>query len=593
MTSSLERLSRISALVERIRGALQCMLCGEVLSNPYRVRSCNHNFCAECVKEELLERTRCPACELPTIPKDLEQNKQLRNLLAGFTRLQDESVRLLKAARSSAEKEHSRDLDENAADEGIGSFDDTEAAAITVQDDGLQNVIATKGSGPPKEADVHNGLGGDAMVIFSGSSNEVLRNGDAAVIHGEGSRISSPVAEAEITRVAKADTSEGNACSTHEVNLAVSRRASEAGSDVSRKRKAHTEASSALVQKKVSSDAQNDVVQNNMLSIGYVDEENDQREKGSAGSEDTAPTDGEDIRDDDEIVDGPAELEKQQKSASVPNVHQSPPSKDDADDASRTELQSHFKNKRIDTDLKSIPCEKAWKAVSSIRLPLPWNISGSAHGSKLLCSHKLCSAAGNKVVIALTNVRNPQRDCLLAMAEHLGAETVEDLDEMHRVTHLVSGVTRRNEIIFHTMKLMMAVAGHRWVLRDDWLRTSAHEGSWQDEADFAPVDRDYNCRRTESLPFLDKHICFHGGFDPPGPTLDQLRLLAIQGGGTVETCSDSKQLRSTMAVLDEATYERRSELNIHSCQRVLSSQSFLDAVLEQRGSKLNRTAGDL
>lgn len=100
MLDTEERLERMRSCVERIGSVLRCYLCGGMLENPYRVVTCNHSFCGECARKELEDHSRCPACGLPAYPRDIVQNKHLRNLLTSFSRLREESERILEIAQA-------------------------------------------------------------------------------------------------------------------------------------------------------------------------------------------------------------------------------------------------------------------------------------------------------------------------------------------------------------------------------------------------------------------------------------------------------------------------------------------------------------
>ncbi|EQC38935.1 hypothetical protein, variant [Saprolegnia diclina VS20] len=68
--------------LEIIRDELQCFICKRVLEDP-QCLTCNHNFCRVCVENELRKAvSKCARCSIPIRPTDVRRNQFLDGLVA-------------------------------------------------------------------------------------------------------------------------------------------------------------------------------------------------------------------------------------------------------------------------------------------------------------------------------------------------------------------------------------------------------------------------------------------------------------------------------------------------------------------------------
>ena len=68
-------------LVEEVPDDLLCPVCLDVMDDPVKT-PCNHNFCSNCILQEVEQRQRCPMDRSPLRPSDLRVNIDLQKKIS-------------------------------------------------------------------------------------------------------------------------------------------------------------------------------------------------------------------------------------------------------------------------------------------------------------------------------------------------------------------------------------------------------------------------------------------------------------------------------------------------------------------------------
>lgn len=214
---------------------------------------------------------------------------------------------------------------------------------------------------------------------------------------------------------------------------------------------------------------------------------------------------------------------------------------------------------------------------TEVLLPHPWALSLSSRSESEIAEEVDEKSA--QVILAFTNIRvAEEKTSLLAMAEYLGAEVVEDVSNMKSITHLVTGVNRKGAVIHRSIKYMIALAAHKWIVRDDWLHKSAESGQWSPEEDQLPTEMNYLHRYQQPHIFQHLTAVFIGTFPSPEPPRAHLEVLIQAGGGSVISSYDPED-HIAILVLDENSFATRHLLQLHPDTTVCTGEDVLESVL--------------
>ncbi|XP_052823265.1 BRCA1-associated RING domain protein 1 [Octopus bimaculoides] len=152
-----------------------------------------------------------------------------------------------------------------------------------------------------------------------------------------------------------------------------------------------------------------------------------------------------------------------------------------------------------------------------------------------------CTDGGPICILATAFSRDLKVE-LRKLASVINAKIVDDVSP--EVTHVVIGVNK-DGLCPRTLKYLKAVLAGKWIVTLDWLRTCVEygyqvseepfevAGSTSNPFSFAPFKGRMN--KLKQLPrlFDGCQFYFHGAFNSPVPTKEELMDLVKQGGGHV------------------------------------------------------------
>ncbi|KAJ8903220.1 hypothetical protein NDN08_004330 [Rhodosorus marinus] len=565
-------LSNVEEQLKTVRSTLRCYLCGEILANPYRIDSCNHSFCFECVKPAVEESDKCPACQLPAYPRDLIQNKHLRNLLVGFLRLESE-VRVVVGRARSRPSEPAKSGDQKL--EGPEGSDTTKG----IEKDGGNECKRSSAKSKPSEQaksggrklsqepenfDATEGIakdGGNECKRSSARSrpSEPATNGDRKLSHGPESFDTS-------------DT-EGivNECkrSPRPANLASE--LLDAGKDACLR-----EQEVACGRKELSGDKGNAV--SNIELDGRLlvtkpektGEEDEIVEMSSVVDEDEQvfrrPAKRRIVSSDEDIADGCSDADSVSDFPSLSVILGVDGTTERKDMLPRKQPAIASSHSSDEIDSKN--------SIRLISVPISWLRPTEKPSCR---SSELAACPG--VAIAFTNIRDhKEMELMKRMCHYMGAEVVESVESMKQVTHVISGVNKRGAARYRSIRIMLALAGSKFIVREEWLADSVKEGRWLDEEKFTPVGFDIKRRRSLPPVFNSTSFALVGDFPNPEPERLHLEMLIEFAGGKLTPPKPSEE-SDTILILDEKNYASKKLLRILPSRTIATSDTILDILL--------------
>ncbi|EGD72682.1 hypothetical protein PTSG_04411 [Salpingoeca rosetta] len=85
----------------------RCQICQDYFTAPVLIKTCNHNFCSECIrrhlgyqKQRISFTSQCPTCERDCCPTDLIPNHILTHMLDAYRQSSLEHCRQQQQQRS-------------------------------------------------------------------------------------------------------------------------------------------------------------------------------------------------------------------------------------------------------------------------------------------------------------------------------------------------------------------------------------------------------------------------------------------------------------------------------------------------------------
>jgi hypothetical protein len=72
------------ALDTQLKEEVQCCICLEIMTNAVSLTTCPHRFCEICIRDVLRATSKCPLCSKPAMPRDVQADPMLRNLITSL-----------------------------------------------------------------------------------------------------------------------------------------------------------------------------------------------------------------------------------------------------------------------------------------------------------------------------------------------------------------------------------------------------------------------------------------------------------------------------------------------------------------------------
>lgn len=150
---------------------------------------------------------------------------------------------------------------------------------------------------------------------------------------------------------------------------------------------------------------------------------------------------------------------------------------------------------------------------------------------------------GKDIVLLSSNINEEQLKLLKKFEKKFGCRLVNEYDDL--VTHFVTTVDEEN-LGARTLKYLMALMGHKYLLGFDWVAESLKSGSLQPEETFEMLGTKKQAKETYGAPKVSrttqpkmfKGFTFYldGKFATAGfPNKENFKQLVELGGGTVIT----------------------------------------------------------
>lgn len=201
-------------------------------------------------------------------------------------------------------------------------------------------------------------------------------------------------------------------------------------------------------------------------------------------------------------------------------------------------------------------------------------------GTSLLSNTEISESQdkSERMVLCGTGLTSSQLKVIASAASKMGCEYTKDMDDS--VTHLIT--VTKNGKASRTVKYILGIAQHCWILDMKWVSDSLTQGEWLDEEDFEVTCDQYGYKNGPKISRLSKSSLFNG-MDfylatpfKDGPSKAEVSKFIQKMGGKV-----TYNLSSTCVVLYHEREQKKKAIQIQNQGFItVSHQWLVDSISE-------------